>query len=228
MKAALLVVLCGCIGDIDPPWQLDHDRVVVVRATPPRVQTGQTSLFDGLIAHKGGPSDVEQPIGATAVKPLSLYPAVLDNQGVWGVVGPDAATLDAARDELALPAGAPVPFEVAMEFPSSNGHSLFATKIVWLGDTGDNPAAPAITFDGEPPGDAIQIPADTDVPLATDVAPAWKVNWLTSCGTMHDDDEHAAFVHVLPADRQAGELAVVLRDDRGGVSWRVWPMSVSQ
>jgi hypothetical protein len=51
-----------------------------------------------------------------------------------------------------------------------------------------------------------------------------KVNWLTSCGTMHDFDLHAAYLHVLPADPQEGELALVLRDAKGGVTWQTWPI----
>jgi hypothetical protein len=41
---------------------------------------------------------------------------------------------------------------------------------------------------------------------------------------MHDDDEHAAFLHVLPKDPLEGELAVVVRDIAGGVVWQVWPI----
>ena len=57
-----------------------------------------------------------------------------------------------------------------------------------------------------------------------DIDVDWKVSWLTSCGTMHDEDEHHAFVHVLPKDRKDGELAVVVRDPSGGVVWQVWPI----
>jgi hypothetical protein len=50
------------------------------------------------------------------------------------------------------------------------------------------------------------------------------VNWLTSCGEMHDFDLHSAYLTVGPDDPQEGELAVILRDERGGVAWRVWPI----
>lgn len=219
------LVLAGCIDNIDPAWQLDHDRIVAVRATPPRVRPGEHALLDALVAHKGGPTDVERPIGATAAKPTSLFASVLDDQGTWQVVAPPDSELASARGELGLAADAPVPLSVVMELPDSNGHSLFATKVVWLGDTGANPPEPAITVDGEPPGDSILVPPDKDVPLAIDVDPAWHVSWLTSCGTMHDDDEPAAFLHVLPADRQTGELATIVRDDLGGVSWLVRPIA---
>ena len=47
---ALLAVGCG--GDLDPEWQLDHDRVIAVRATPPSIVAGGRSELDGLIAGK--------------------------------------------------------------------------------------------------------------------------------------------------------------------------------
>ena len=50
------------------------------------------------------------------------------------------------------------------------------------------------------------------------------VNWLTSCGTMHDYDLPQAYLRVELEDPMEGELAVVLRDARGGVAWRVWPI----
>jgi hypothetical protein len=42
---------------------------------------------------------------------------------------------------------------------------------------------------------------------------------------MHDYDLHLAHVHVLPADPQEGELALVVRDLQGGVVWQTWSIS---
>lgn len=227
MRWLIILACAGCLDGIDPVWQLDHDRIVVVRATPPHVGPGEMSVFDALVAHKGEPTDVELPSAATAVKPPGdLFTAVTDNNGSWGVVGPDPAALDLARTQLGLDPGAPVPLRVVMAFPQATGGPLIAEKIVWLGDSAANPALGAVTVAGQPPGTSIAVPADTDVPLAIDVDPTWSVSWLTSCGTMHDDGEHSAFVHVLPADRQRGELAVVERDTAGGVAWQVWPIAV--
>ena len=41
---------------------------------------------------------------------------------------------------------------------------------------------------------------------------------------MHDYDLHSAYLMVPPDSAQEGELVVVLRDDRGGVTWRVLPI----
>ena len=62
------------------------------------------------------------------------------------------------------------------------------------------------------------------MPLSVSAVETDDVNWLTSCGNMHDFDLPQAHLRVEPEDPQTGELAVVLRDDRGGVTWRVWPI----
>src|SRR4029079_15048087 len=43
----------GCPGARDPPWQLDHDRIIAVRATPPGIAAGDKSTLDALIGTKG-------------------------------------------------------------------------------------------------------------------------------------------------------------------------------
>jgi len=216
-RAALLVVLVGCTSDVDPPWQLDHERIIAVRSTPPHVPAGTTAQLDLLLGHKGAPTSVAPPELTSVVSPASLANAV---SGAT-VTAPDDAGLAAARAELMLADGAPVPLVVGVE-----AGGLLATKTVWLGDTADNPALTGVTVNGAAPAAQIVVGKDVDVPLAIDADDSIQiVSWLTSCGTMHDFDLHLAHVHVLPADPQTGELAVVLRNPDGGVAWQVWPIS---
>ncbi|MDB4953621.1 MAG: hypothetical protein JWO36_1190 [Myxococcales bacterium] len=229
MRVLVLVMLGGCLGDIDPAWQLDHDRIIAVRATPPHIAVGEVANLDALIAHKGGPTDLEAPIGATAVlsnPPADLFTAVHFDLTKWEIDGRlvTEAQLDIARAELKLDAGAPVPLRVTFQFPDAGMLHLIADKTIYLGDSRDNPAMPPVTINGAPPGASLTIPIDVDVPMQVDTDPTYTVNWLTSCGTMHDDDQHHAFIHVLPADPKSGELAVVIRDRSGGVVWQVWPI----
>ena len=49
----LLLALVGCDADIDEAWQLDHDRIIAVRATPPRIPSGAESTIDALVGRKG-------------------------------------------------------------------------------------------------------------------------------------------------------------------------------
>jgi len=226
---AIAALATGCLDGIDPQWQLDHDRIVAVRATPPHITAGQIAVLDGLIAHKGSPTDVEPVIAASATTaPAGLFAAVHYDNGVWEVVGPDDSQLATARAALSLPAGAPVPLVVTVQFPTSNGHPLYATKTVYLGDSAQNPDLGNVAIDGTAApaaGAAISVGKDIDVALTSDADPTWQVNWLSSCGTLRDDDEHAAVLHVKPADPQSGELAVVLRDTLGGVVWQVWSIA---
>ena len=54
---------------------------------------------------------------------------------------------------------------------------------------------------------------------------SYVVNWLTSARTMHDFDLAKAYLRVEPEDSQSGSLGVVVRDELGGVVWRVWPIT---
>ena len=55
----------------------------------------------------------------------------------------------------------------------------------------------------------ITVPPDTDVHMSVDADDTvMLVNWLTSCGTMHDFDLHASYIHVQPDDPQSGELVL--------------------
>ncbi len=218
----LLILLAGCLEGIDPKWQLDHDRLVAVRASSPHISPGESTTFDALVAHKGAPTDVESPLAIAIADPKDM----MDIASLSAVTAPDAARLDAERAELGLDPAAPVPVDVVMQFPDSNGIHLLAKKTIYLGDTVANPTSVGeVLIAGAPPDPAITVPIDVDVPMSVDAASDSDVAWLTSCGTMHDDDEHAAFLHVQPSDRKAGELALVVRDALGGVVWQVWPIS---
>lgn len=222
MKYALMIVFAaGCIGDLDPEWQLDHTRIVAVRATPPHIPSGATSQLDLLTATKGATTAQVAPDATVVVSPMSLADALSGSM----VTAPSEDRLAAARTELGLDPGVPVPLTIGV----ASG-SLAATKTVYLGDTLDNPALTNVVFAGAPAPDAgtmLTVPPDTDVHMSVDADDSTMiVGWLTSCGTMHDFDLHAAYIHVLPDDPQTGELALVLRDPRsGGVSWRVWPIA---
>jgi hypothetical protein len=214
----------ACADQTDPIWQLDHDRIVAVRVTPPHIPSGERATVDALMAHKGATTDVETPVVVTA-PPHSLPELATSVQPDGSIVAPDEAALAQARTELGLDPGAPVPFEVGAAF---GPQPLIAVKTIFFGDAADNPTLPPITVNGSAPvdGAAITIPFDTDVPLVATVPDdMWKVDWLTSCGTMHDDNEHSAFVHVQPADPTSGELAVVVRDTAGGVVWDAWKIA---
>jgi hypothetical protein len=221
--ALAVAALGACVGDLDPPWQLDHDRIIAVRANPPGLAAGAKSTIDGLLGAKGAKTRVAPPELAMVVSPASLSDALTFEGGQWTVTAPGEDRLAVARTELKLEPGAPVPLQVGVAY---GNRSLVATKTVLLGRAADNPALVNVTLDGKPASDAeLVVGKLVKVPLSIDADDnLYDITWLTSCGTMHDFDLPTAYLKVEVDDPAAGELAVVLRDDVGGVAWRVWPI----
>jgi hypothetical protein len=228
--AAVAGAAMGCTGDLDQPWQLDHDRIVAVRATPPGIAPGEQSTIDALLGAKGGPTRVAAPEAATVVSPASLSDVLRFDGGRWVITAPGEDRLIAARAELHLEAGALVPLQVGVSYA---GMSLVATKRIDLGASASNPSLTTMhmTIDGQRVGDQPPAPSEivvqplVKVPLSIDADDTlFDVTWLTSCGTMHDFDLPSGYLKVEADDPQTGELAVVLRDDHAGVAWAVWPI----
>lgn len=216
MRWAIPLALAGCIDDVDARWQLDHDRVVAVRATPPHLAPDERAVLDALVAHAGGPTALDTARTVTTpTAPAALQGAIAFDGTAWTITAPSADALAASRPVMGLADGALVPLDLLLAFGDA---PMYVTKTVWLGDHAENPTLPPITIDDAPAGDTLELAVGRDVYLeaATDL----RVNWLTSVGTLHQDDVARAFVRVdAPA---AGELAVVVRSPDGGVAWRVW------
>jgi hypothetical protein len=220
-----VVLVAGCIDEVDPRWTLDHDHVVAARATPPRVRAGDVTALDALVAHVDGPVTVESPMTAEVARTngadFSRY--LVEENGAWRLEAPDAQTLASARPFMGLPDDAPVPVDVVLTFPNHSGTQragldpFKVKKTVWLGEPSTNPDAPTIVVEGNEVGDALAVPTGRDVYLraSTDL----RVNWLTSVGTLYQDDERTAYLHV--DEPGSGQLVMVVRDPDGGVAWRV-------
>ncbi|HTL33312.1 MAG TPA: hypothetical protein VL326_09315 [Kofleriaceae bacterium] len=198
----LALLLVGCIDEIDPRWQLDHDHIIAARATPPRIHPGDATNLDALVAHANAPVSIENPMTAEVVSaPSTLY------------------------------ADGPTPVEVLLTFPHPSGLDRAALdpyrvkKTVWLGEPRPNPDLPPVVIDGQPaPAEdaTIALPLERDVYISIDAPEGSRVNWLTNVGTLFQDDVATAYVRVTAKDRLDGQLVVVLRDSEGGVVWGVW------
>jgi hypothetical protein len=213
-----LALLVACQDPIPPErWQLDQERAVAVRVTPPRILAGEHALIDGLLAHADRPTTVTAPGDVVAVNsPLQLAVNFIFDH--WEVIAPDDATLTATRTELGLAAGEPIPFELTVYF-GTVAAPIITQKRMWFGESVANPVLPAILIDGVPPGGSLVVPHATELTLRAD---ADKVSWLTSCGTLRDSQEPDA---ILALDAACtGELVVVVRDREGGTVWKVWPL----
>lgn len=235
MKRILLVAaataLAACGADLDEPWQLAHDRIIAVRANPPRILPGEQSTIDLLLGYAEKPVEERGPDLAMVVSPTSLADVLAPDGGAWVVTAPDEDRLAAARAELGLEANEPVPLQVGVavmwpyDVTAVDGRTFAATKTIYLGESAQNPELIGMMIDGSEPASELVVPKEDKVPLFVEADDKVDiVNWLTSCGEMHDFDLHSAYLKVLPDQPQDGQLAVVLRDDRGGVTWRVWPI----
>ncbi|MDB4954924.1 MAG: hypothetical protein JWO36_2493 [Myxococcales bacterium] len=215
--------LLACATNADPGWQLRHDRIIAVRVTPPHLLAGQVAEIDALVTSVDGGVAVQTPAAASAAAPLA---GIVSQSGSgWQVTAPDEATLGAARAALGLADGAVISVQLSTTFVVG-GETLVANKLVYFGDTHENPEPGAVTVDGAPPESASPVPFDTDVALRISEDAANTVSWLTSCGSFdNDNNEHAALLHVKPGESITGQLAVVVRDPLGGVGWQTWPLS---
>lgn len=231
----MALALVACTSDVDEPWELDHDRIIAVRAEPPGIMPGETSRLDVLLGYETMPTEQKTPDAAQVVSPASLAGTLVRDDSGWVVTAPSAEAIAAARTELGLEADAPVPLVigVGVAWPtpvtSPTGNGFAATKTVLLGVESDNPEITGLTIGGTEPPDAgeeivISAAIDAETRLTVDADDTTDiVNWLSSCGTMHDFDLAKAYITVEEEDRREGELALVLRNERGGVTWRVWP-----
>lgn len=215
MRALVLIALLGaCSDDLDPPWQLDHDRIIAIRATPPRMPAEATSQLEVLLGHVGAPTTEQAPDSVEVVSPSSLRGAAS------GATVTAPAELAGARAELGLAADAPVPLVLSI-----TAAGFTATKTVWLGEAAANPSLAGLEIAGAAPAEELVLPPVTDVPLAVIADDATEnIEWLTSCGTLHDFDLSHAYLRIETDDPQEGELGLVVRDPQGGVSWRTWPV----
>jgi hypothetical protein len=227
----LLLGLVGCIDQVDQRWELDHDHVVAVRATPPAIMPGERAKLDALLAHTDQAPTVNAPVAAAAGVDAGDPLATIVSQSLlegWSVTAPSADILDQIRARDGIAATDPVPVPIVMAFTGPDDELLYATKTIYLGITGENPIAPAMVIDGQLASDQITVPMQRDVYVSVNVESAARVNWLTSCGSLFQDDVPTAFLRVASDDNQTGQLAVVIREPLGGVAWRVWPVTASR
>lgn len=181
-------------------------------------------MITSLVAQAGGPARVEIPELARIVSPASLASSLMRDDAGWSVVCPDDAALAAARLELGLQSDAPVPIQVGV---SHRGMTLLAVKQVVAGEARENPSIDSATAGGRllRELDEVVVEAAEETPLRIEAVLEDDVNWLTSVGTMNDYDlPSSAYLTVDADDALEGQLAVVFRDSRGGVTWRVWPL----
>lgn len=240
-----LAALAAACDDTDPPWELDNDRIIAVRASSPQLAPGDRATLDVFVTADGRgpfvmppqlalvvPVDPKQTHTEPQELPEVLTKALRLESNQWVVVAPSAAELDSARAQLGLAAGAPVPLLVGVRVDPGGG-PLDAVKTVTLGGpTVGNPALGAVTLNGQPAADGLVLPRDTDVTLTVEASEEDDVFWLASIGALSDEEDPVATLKYDSKDAEDhltdGHIAVVVRNKQGGVTWGFWAAKIAE
>lgn len=229
VAAAALGALGSACTDQTLPWQLDHDRIVAVRATPPHIAADGRAVLDVLVTSEAGEPSVVAPLTAAVVPPEPGMPVQIPVTAVpeyesWYVIAPDADTLSGIRAALGWPPDMPVPVRIAVTVEVA-GQPLAAIKTVYLGSERANPRLGAVTIGAEPARDGAVLPTARDVSLEVMANDDQEVDWLTSFGELSDSTDTLATLYAEePAE---GHIAVVVRDGLGGVVWGQWQVQAA-
>lgn len=226
----VVLVLAGC-GEFRDPGDLHYARTLAVRADPPRVPAGQRARIDLLVTGNDGVPVVRAPEAVAPATPQPGQPAppaqaaqlISQENGAWYVTAPPDEVLAQLRQAFGVPpeSDAPIPFPLAVSV-TIDGQTRPAEKIVWLGGSAPNPTITAMTVDGLPMGEtplAISAANPHSLTAAAEGAGVLSYAWYTAFGELKKYREPAATLEkALPG--QAGAVVLVVRDDRGGVTWR--------
>jgi len=87
-RALLLMLVSACTNEVDPAWQLNHDRVIAVRMTPPRIATGEVATVDALIGRKDVAPNVVIPDAAAVDSPSGLDSLLVHTSTGWAITAP--------------------------------------------------------------------------------------------------------------------------------------------
>lgn len=221
-------VLAGC-GSFRDPGDLHYARTLAVRADPPRISPGERARIDLLVTGNDGVPAMRAPDlvalaeampGRPAAPPEAAQLIVQDN-GAWYVTAPSAEVLASLRQALTLPADAPVPFPLSVSV-TIEGELRPSEKVVWLGGSALNPAITAMTVDGQPMGESplpVAAAGEHALSAAAEGEGTLSYAWYTGFGELKKYREATATLEkALPGE--AGAVVLVVRNDRGGVTWR--------
>ena len=208
MRCVLVLLLVAACEEpvVSQPWQLDHDRIIAVRLSPPVIHAGHRAWIDGLVALQGEPPrelvpDRVEPSSTSDELELGF------EDGRWFVI---------ASSELAAPVDLIVTFG-----------ELVARKIVAIDDGVIVPMIRDVHAGELEIGEleTFAIAPQREIALHVAAGEDDKVMWLTSCGALVDHDLPDAFLTVEP--RRVCELVVVLRAG-AAVAWQTWKVTTER
>ena len=204
------------------PSELDRARVLAIQISPPHLGPAETAPVRMLVGTSDGRVSEVEPDGIEVVGAPPGSPAsgmVGRGAGGWAIACPDPDGLAQLRAAMELGPEDPIPIALAVEV-ELEGTLLTATKYVYLGSDGENPQLAGISIGETGADEAVVVRVGDAVPIAADGAAGdteLSYAWFTSVGDIDLYLSEAATLTLeAPGD---GLLALVVRDERGGVTW---------
>ncbi len=204
MRIVFVCLLLAACNEAAEPARLDHAQILAVRATPPHVLAAGTTKIDLLVGDDAGAVFELQPetvVAATLAVEHTAEGWLVHGGGVPAVTVAVTATID--------------------------GESWRAEKAVAFDDQPrDNPAVTTVDIDGAQ-AQAVDAAVGARPALTANCAGSdvLTYSWYSSVGDLeHYHKQTATLKADSPAD---GTIAIVVRDDAGGVGWQVLPGHVN-
>lgn len=210
------VVSTGC-EEFATPAELDRPQILAIAAEPPAVRPGESSTITILVA--GPEGAVEEP--AVTWRATSISPEVppvgtvsVGNDGSVTYLAPDTQPAD--NPALALVEAS---VEAGRESPLVGNKAIAVGSIVLA-----NPTVTVFEADGADLSTApeLALRVGTPVSLEVDVEGGFfeegSVSWYATAGVIEQYRSNPT--EILAEEPGDGWLFVVVRDGRGGVSWR--------
>jgi hypothetical protein len=230
--APLVAWLAAGCGDFRDPGDLRYPRILAVRAEPPRMPSGERARIDLLVTGAVGVPAERNPDAVAPAAALPGRPApppeaaqlITQEDGSWYVTAPSDEVLARLRQAFGVaPDGdAPIPFPLSVS-ATIDGQARASEKVVWLGGSATNPTIAALTIDGRPlDEEPLLVAAASEHALsgAAEGEGTLSFAWYAAVGELKKYREPTAtWKGGTPGE--TGAVVLVVRNDRGGVSWRV-------
>jgi hypothetical protein len=198
-----VITLAAACNTSSDPYSLNQAQILAVRSEPAHAAPGASVRIDVLASDEAGNVFVTVPDHVDA----GGLPVMRGSDG-WYVQGPAMPAAPTANVELTV-----------------DGQVLPATKQLLFQDDRPNPSVTTMQVDGSA-SEAIAVAknAKTTLGVAASGDGTFAYAWYTSLGKLeHYRSANATF----DANEQGdGAVAVVVRDDQGGVAWQIVPASV--
>lgn len=218
-----LGLLVGCDATTAPA-DLNRSRILAVRVSPPHLAPEQVAPIDILVGTVEGQVREVTPGSVTiegAAPGAATDGIIARSDDGWSVACPPEPALAEIRGAFELEPDEPIAMQLAIDV-EIDGDLFGATKFVFLGSAGQGPELAGITVSGAEIGEdgVLVVQTSDEIEIAADGAAGeteLSYAWFSSLGTI--DLYESEVATLTTAEPTTGQLVLVVRDQRGGVTW---------